>query len=220
MVFVTLILSTYNEAENIEKILKRVMSWNYSIIVVDDNSPDGTANIVRKRFESVARSERFSLIVRTTQRGLGSAIRAGALEAKTPWVAIMDCDGQHSLDDVFALLDCTDDKLADIYIGSRLRMGGNIAGLPPWRRLATKILNWVGGLRAKSKATDYLTGMFIARREHVLSTKGDGFKILYEILKGNKLQVSEIPITLYKRAGGKSKASFTEIARYLKLVFS
>lgn len=220
MVSVTLILPTYNEAENVVKILRRVMSWGHNVIVVDDNSPDGTANVARAHFEGHFRRRQFKVLVRKDQRGLGSAIRTAAVVADTPWVAVMDCDGQHSPSDMFALLVHADEDLADIYIGSRLTHGGTIKGLSWWRRLATKVLNRLGGFRARSKASDYLTGMFIAKREHVVQTKENGFKILYDILKHNELKVAEVPITLHKREGGESKAGFMELSRYLKLVFS
>jgi dolichol-phosphate mannosyltransferase len=211
---ITIILPTYNERESLSILLPQIKRFGYPIIVVDDNSPDRTCDI--------ATSHGIHVFCREDERGLGSAIRRGAELAKTPYVAVMDTDGQHHPLDLLTLITLLEKEqgLTDIVVGSRLRFGGSIRGLPEWRKLATKILNWLGGLRAETKTTDYLTGMFACRRELVVNTHENGFKLLYDILKNNRVKLAELPITLYERQSGKSKASFKEITNYLKLVFS
>jgi dolichol-phosphate mannosyltransferase len=213
---VTLILATYNEAENIRPLLRRVKIWGCPIIVVDDNSPDGTGDIARLELAGTE----HRVLTRKVVRGLGSAIRYGAVCAKTPWVAVMDSDGQHDPTDLLNLISMRDEVPADVYTGSRLISGGKVVGLPTWRKLATLFLNRLGGLRTKTKASDYLTGLFVARTDLVVNTQEDGFKILYDILKNNRVILAERPVTLWERKAGESKANFAEIKRYLKLVFS
>lgn len=212
---VTLILATYNEADNIRPLLRRVKVWGCPIIVMDDQSPDGTADLAR--LELAGTEHR---VFTREGRGLGSAIRTAAKLATTPWVAVMDSDGQHNPTDVLSLITLRDQIAADVYSGSRLLPGGGVTGLPGWRKVATRILNGLGGTRAKTKATDYLTGMFVARTNLVANTHEDGFKILYDILKNNNVRLVERPIILHERVAGDSKASFGEIKRYLRLVFS
>ncbi|KKL86460.1 hypothetical protein LCGC14_1944510 [marine sediment metagenome] len=213
----TIILPTYNEKDSIELLLPAVAALGYPIIVIDDNSPDGTAKVVREmNYPNV------NLKVRKGQRGLGAAIRYGAEQAKTRYVAVMDTDGQHKVTDLIHLIDIMFLGHVDpsVVLGSRLMLGGSIEGLPRYRKVVTIILNWLGSLRAQTRASDYLTGFFISRRKLVTHTTENGFKILYDILKHNKLVIKELPITLYKREYGESKANWRELQRYLKLVFS
>ena len=212
----TIILPTYNERDSIQLLLPKVASLGYPVIVIDDNSPDGTAKVVRgMNYPNV------NLRIRRGQRGLGAAIRYGAEQARTRYVAIMDTDGQHKVTDLIHLIDMMFMYVGpSIVLGSRLMPGGSVEGLPRYRKVVTIILNWLGGLRAQTRASDYLTGFFISRRKLVTQTTENGFKILYDILKHNKLIIGELPITLYKREYGESKANWRELQRYLKLVFS
>lgn len=213
----TIVLPTYNERENIQELLPAVAALGYAVVVVDDNSPDGTANAVRE-----LRLPLVTLAVRSDERGLGSAIRHGACLAKSRYVAVMDTDGQHKVSDLKRMIDVmtSSSVLPAVVLGSRLMDGGSVEGLPGYRKLATTILNYLGSLRAQTRASDYLTGFFVSRRDLLLQTSEDGFKILYDILKHNKLVIGEIPITLYERNHGESKADWRELQRYLKLVFS
>lgn len=213
----TIILPTYNERESIQILLPQVAKLGHPIIVVDDNSPDGTAKVVRGMNLPLV-----TLRVRRSKRGLGAAIRYGAEQAKTRYVAVMDTDGQHKVADLERLISAmfSGPVAPSVVLGSRLMSGGSVEGLPKYRKVVTAILNWLGSLRAQTRASDYLTGFFISHRKLVTYTTENGFKILYDILKHNKLIISELPITLYKREYGESKANWRELQRYLKLVFS
>ena len=213
----TIILPTYNEKDSIKILLPEVAKLGHPIIVVDDNSPDGTAKIVRGM-----NLPHVTLKVRRSARGLGAAIRYGAEQAKTRYVAVMDTDGQHKVADLERLISAmfSGPVTPSVLLGSRLMPGGSVEGLPKYRKVVTAVLNWLGGLRAQTRASDYLTGFFISRRKLVTHTTENGFKILYDILKHNKLIIGELPITLYEREHGESKANWRELQRYLKLVFS
>ncbi len=210
---VTIILPTFNERENLAKLLPEVIATGYRVVVVDDNSPDGTAEVA-KQYPSV------DTLVRRFDRGLGSAIRDGARAATTPFVAVMDTDGQHSLQHLLKVIETRALGDADVAIGSRLLPEGGIEGLSRKRMLVTRTFNWIASLRAKTKASDYLTGMFCARKELVVNTQGVGFKILFEILKKNDLRMNEAPMVLYERVEGESKANWVEAKRFLQLVFT
>lgn len=202
---VTLVLPTYNELEAIQIILPSLVHLPVErIIVVDDNSPDGTGKaVVHLGLDKVG------LITRHA-RGLGGAIRVGAITARTDYVLVMDSDGQHIPMDASHMLQLLDGQ--DLIVGSRFARGAEIKGLPFWRRLASRGLNHYANWNTKTKCSDPMSGFFIARRELLINTRTLGFKVLYDILANTKgLEVAEVPITFNERLGGVSKVSLKEL---------
>lgn len=216
----SVIVPTYNEGENIkplfEGIDKALEHNNYEIVVVDDNSPDGTAEIV----EGISGSYPVKLIRRPGKSGLSSAVVEGMAKAEGDIIGVIDADLQHPPELVARLAKAVIDG-NDIAIASRYVRGG---GTEKWS-LPRKIVSRGAGLLARplTKAKDPMSGCFVLRKEVVkgIKYKPAGFKILLEILvKGKYKRITEVPYTFREREKGKSKLELTEYLRYLELLCS
>lgn len=212
---VSLILPTYNEAENIHRVLSSLYWMPFEdIIVVDDNSPDNTAEIARE-FSPVV-----TTIIRTENRGLAPSVREGIGYTSSEYIMVADADGQHTTRDILAmvfLLKCYSDLDLDVIIGSRFIEGSEIVGLSPTRTIISKLFNTLCNLRARTKCSDPMTGLCIIRRDLLARTKTRGFKFLYEILLNEgPLNVVEWPITFESRGGGVSKANVKEVLNLVR----
>ncbi len=210
-----LIIPTYNEIENIERIIAIVLtkSPDLQILVMDDNSPDGTAKAVQSMMEN---EPRIHLIQRPGKMGLGSAYVAGfkyALQNDYDYILEMDADFSHNPDDLPRLLAAAQKK--DLVIGSRYSEGVNIVNWP-FRRLlisyfASKYVRVITGMPIKDP-----TGGFKCFNRRVLeaidldSILSDGYAFQIEMnfrawVKGFRIQ--EIPIVFTERINGVSKMS-------------
>lgn len=212
---VTIVLPTYNEKGNIGPLLEQLWSlrqwFDLEILVVDDDSTDGTAELVRQ----LAQSEpQLHLIRRVGRSGLASAIKEGLLDATGDIAVVMDSDGQHEPGSVHQAIDTLLASQFDLVIGSRFHPEAEIHGLTGRRETGS---NWANGSarfslpRNYAQLTDYMSGFFALRVESVLpmirAVDVNGFKFLYELLavsKG-KLHIAEIPLTFQPRNYGQSK---------------
>lgn len=222
------IIPTYNEIENIEAMVQTVMALPNSIhlLVVDDNSPDGTAQIVEK-FQSTF-PEKLHLLKRAGKNGLGTAYIAGfkwCLEREYTHIAEMDCDFSHNPQDLPKLLaactDSADKSGADVAIGSRYAGGVvNVVNWPMGRVLmsyyASKYVRIITGM----KIADTTAG-FVCYKRKVLETvaldkikfKGYAFQIEMKFRAWiKKYTIVEVPIIFTDRTLGTSKMS-TKIFR-------
>jgi dolichol-phosphate mannosyltransferase len=137
---VSIILPTYNEAENIVPLVKTLVAKipphvSYEIVVVDDNSPDGTLAAVREAFSGPA----VIPVLRTTDRGLAKSIRAGIERSTGTHVVVMDTDFTHSPDVVPIMLHLG--QVYDVVVGSRFCSGGGMGDVPHY--LASMAYNWM-----------------------------------------------------------------------------
>lgn len=216
----SLIAPTYNEKENIvplvERVHKALSQYDYELIIVDDNSPDGTAQLAN----SLSSKYPLKVIVRTTERGLASAVVAGFSQASGQVLGVIDADLQHPPEAIPALLDAIRGG-ADVAIGSRYVEGGGIEGWSTKREIisigaktiARLLLSSVKGIK------DPLAGFFLFRREVIEGAvlAPTGYKILLEVLvKGNASQVVEVPYIFKERERGKSNLTFNEQLNFLK----
>ena len=212
------IIPTYNEKENIENIIRAVFNlpMDFHVLVIDDGSPDGTADIV-KRLQTEF-TEQLHLLQRKGKLGLGTAYIAGfkwAIEHKYDYIFEMDADFSHNPDDLLKLYDACANQGADVAIGSRYVSGVNVVNWPMGRVLmsyfASKYVRFVLGM----KIHDTTAGFKCYRRE-VLETieldkirfKGYAFQIEMKFTAykcGFKLQ--EVPIIFVNRVLGTSKMS-------------
>lgn len=222
------IIPTYNEAQNIEKIIKKVFSLNIpglEILIVDDNSPDGTSQIVS---ELRTKNSELHLITRSGKLGLGSAYIAGfkkALELGADYVFEMDADFSHDPDDIPRLLEATQD--ADLAIGSRKVACGKIIGWGWTRKFMSNGAIWLSRLILGLKAKDVTAG-FRCFKRHVLETikldeihsNGYAFQeeMLYRTQKLN-FKIAEVPVTFIDRQEGKSKLSKKDIIEFFLIIF-
>lgn len=212
------IIPTYNEKENIEKIIRTVFGLpkTFHVLVIDDGSPDGTANIVRNL--QTEYSDRLFIIERTGKQGLGTAYIAGfkwAIEKEYDYVFEMDADFSHNPNDLVRLHKACSEDGADLAVGSRYVSGVNVVNWPMGRVLmsyyASKYVRLVTGL----KIADTTAGFACYRRE-VLATigldhihfKGYAFQIEMKFTTFKcGFTIKEVPIIFVNRVLGTSKMS-------------
>jgi dolichol-phosphate mannosyltransferase len=212
---ILIIIPTYNELENLPKLLPEVLSKddNINVLIVDDNSPDGTAAFVENEMKN---SSRIHLIKRSSKQGLGTAYIAGfryALQKDFQLVYEMDADFSHDPNEIPKFLEAI--KNADVILGSRYISGVNVINWPMSRLLLSWFANWytrtITGLPIKDA-----TGGFKCFRREVLQAidlnkvRSNGYAFQIEMTfkawkKGFK--VKEIPIIFVDRVKGKSKMS-------------
>ncbi len=212
----SIIVPTYNEKENIGLLiaqLEKSISQEHEIIVVDDNSPDGTADVVRslsKEFPSLR------LIKRRRKQGLTSAIVAGAKAAAGNDVVVMDADLSHPPERAAAL--ASELKNHDLVIGSRNVEGGGVQNWPLHRKLVSKCAEMLAHILLGISSRDPLSGFFAIKRNVLLRTRfrTKGYKILLNILFDNPdLRIKEIPYLFRDRHAGKTKLGTAEIVNYV-----
>lgn len=212
----SIILPTFNEREAIcrlvQKILEVVATMNVKteILVVDDSSPDGTAQMIKTGFGS---NPAVRLIERKPPRSLGGSIKDGILASSHNYVLLMDADFNHAPQDIARLFSCM--NRAEFINGSRFLRGGGMqkARLRFWAsRLFNTLCRVILGLRV----TDILSGFIIGKRkqfvaldlEKIFSGYGDFAIRLHYAIKKRRWQVHEIPVKYPPRMGGKSKTRF------------
>lgn len=213
------IIPTYNEKENIEKIIRAVFSLDkcFHVLIIDDGSPDGTAAIVRNLIETEF-NERLFLIERSGKQGLGTAYITGfkwALEHKYGYVFEMDADFSHDPKDLPRLYNACHEDGYDVAIGSRYVSGVNVVNWPIGRVLmsyfASKYVRFITGFKVHDT-----TAGFKCYKRRVLETipldeirfKGYGFQIemKYTAYKIG-FQIKEVPVIFVNRQEGVSKMS-------------
>jgi dolichol-phosphate mannosyltransferase len=222
-----IIIPTYLEAENIADVLGRVRATapEADILVVDDASPDGTADLARAAGEDVGRVD---VLVRAGKGGLGGAYRAGFQRAFAEGYEVvvqMDADLSHPPDRIPALL-AEVDKGADIAIGSRYVAGGATANWPLVRRLLSRLGNFYASNVLGLGVRDATAG-FRAYRADILetvessATKATGYGFQLELsYRAHRLgaTIVEVPITFNDRFRGVSKMSWHIIGEAMSLV--
>lgn len=217
---VSVVLPTYNEAQNIAELVEEIeralaaADLAYEIVVVDDNSPDGTAAVVQERFDA---NPSVRLIVRTDERGLASAIRRGIEASSGSVVAVMDTDFNHSpsmLPQMVAFLD-----YYDLVIGSRFVMGGGMA--ETGRYLLSCVYNFGIRVVLRTQVQDNLSGFFAMRRERLFGLDfdaiffgyGDYFIRLLLAAWRHDMKLLEVPVFYDLRRHGQSKTAFMKVFR-------
>ena len=221
------IIPTYNEKENIEKIIRAVFALEkcFHILVIDDGSPDGTAAIV-KRLISDEFADRLFILERSGKLGLGTAYITGfkwALEHGYDYIFEMDADFSHDPNDLPRLYSACHDEGYDVAIGSRYVSGVNVVNWPIGRVLmsyfASKYVRMVTGFKVHDT-----TAGFKCYRRCVLSSidldkirfKGYGFQIEMKFTAYKcGFKIKEVPVVFVNRVEGVSKMSggiFSEAA--------
>lgn len=233
---VSVVLPTYNEAETIVGVVDDVLEEldreffdRFEVIVVDDDSPDETATVVRQAFGD---DRRVRVHVRRDETGLSSAVLDGFCLADGRYAACMDADGQHPADRLPALVwalqagvkDGGEPK--DLVVGSRHADGGSIEGWSASRQATSKVATLLARafVPAARDIKDPMSGFFAVDREtfdDVVLEAADphGYKILLELAAlVPDADVAEIPITFRARQGGESKLTLDEQLRFVEHV--
>jgi len=221
------VIGTYNEAETISRLLSDIVHLGpqYEVIVVDDNSPDGTGRIASQMAVS---EPRVHLIERPTKLGYGTAYLEGfrrALDLGADYIVQMDADYSHNPRDIPRLVEAAED--ADMVIGSRYVRGGDTPGWPLRRRLISRTAGLVARLLLGLPIRDCTGGFKCFRRSTLQSIdfariRSRGFASSYEMnyfchRSGKALR--EIPIGFVDRQAGKSKLSLGIIVEALIAIF-
>jgi dolichol-phosphate mannosyltransferase len=220
----SIIVPTYNESENISRLLeeisKNVNESNYEILVVDDNSPDGTGKLVEKFIEN--NNSFVRLIMREKKEGIIQALLEGIKESRGENILVMDADFSHLpnyIPDFLRTL--KENSNHDIVIGSRYVDGGSIVGWPITRHLLSKGANYFARSWLNVKTNDITTGFFLVRKrilENVHFTT-NGHQFLLELLvKSNYKIAKEIPIKFQNRIRGKSNLDSTDIRNFISSI--
>ncbi len=210
---VLVIIPTYNEADNVVAIIEAVLKQdkNINVLIVDDNSPDGTSQIVEK-----IKKKRVHLLTRAGKMGLGSAYVAGfkyALENSYDFIFEMDADFSHDPEEIPRMLEAIEDN--DLVIGSRYLGGINVVNWPLRRLIlsfmASKYVRIITGMPINDP-----TGGFKCFRRKVLESiklddiLSDGYSFQIEMnfrTWRKKFRIKEIPIVFTDRRSGQSKMS-------------
>jgi len=217
------IVPTYNERENIGPLVRGVFAAlrphgiPAEVLVVDDDSPDGTAGAARE----LAREYPVRVLVRRGERGLASAVLAGFSEARAAIVGVMDADLSHPAEALPALYEAVATGGAEIAVGSRRVPGGGVEQWP----LSRRVISRVAGLLARGLTTlrDPTSGYFLFRREILDGVRlaPVGYKICLEVVVRTRSRaVREIPIVFRDRTHGRSKLGSGVTADYLRHLWS
>jgi dolichol-phosphate mannosyltransferase len=217
----SVVIPTYNERENLEALVERVIEalkgLDFEVIVVDDNSPDGTGQLAE---ELSSRYGNFKVVHRPGKLGLGSAVLDGVKVAEGRFVSVIDADLQHPPELLRRMYEKAEAG-ADIVIASRYVEGGRMEGWSLARRMISKGALLLSHLLLKRtrKVKDPLSGYFIFKKDVIegVHFEARGFKLLVEILvKGRYDVIAEVPYVFKARAAGESKMKTNEVVNYLK----
>jgi len=229
-----IIVPTYNERDNVVSLFELVSQAMggipFEYIVVDDNSPDGTAAVVK---ELARRHANVRCIHRIGRRGLSSAVIEGISASAAPYFAVIDADHQH---DERILPQMLDKALAGdhVVVGTRYAKGGTAGeGLSRTREAGSRLATRLSDLVTGQSISDPMSGFFLMRRdvfdEIAPSLSNEGFKILLDIIvsarrararRGKELRIGEVPYTFRPRHAGESKMSSIVVVQFLGLVLS
>lgn len=213
---VLVIIPTYNEIENISRMLDTVMSKpdGFDVLVIDDGSPDGTADAVKKKMDEYP--GRVFIEERTGKLGLGTAYIHGfkwALARKYDYIIEMDADFSHNPDDLTRLYHECKDRGADVAVGSRYISGVNVVNWPMGRVLMSYFASAYVRFITRMKLRDSTAG-FVCYRRNVLETidldkvefKGYAFQIEMKFTAyRKKFKIVEVAIIFINRQLGESK---------------
>jgi dolichol-phosphate mannosyltransferase len=221
----SVIVPTYNERENINELIRRLQQVlkgrNWEVVFVDDDSPDGTAELVR---EIARHNKQVRLIHRIGRRGLSSACIEGMISSSAPYVAVIDADMQHDEDLLSSMLDILRNEEVDIVSGSRYMEGGSTGDWRKSRAGISKLATGLSRIVLHANLTDPMSGFFMIRRdvlaELVQNLSGIGFKIMLDIFASSPkpLRFKELPYEFRTRQAGESKLNSMVVWEYFMLL--
>jgi dolichol-phosphate mannosyltransferase len=223
----SVIVPTFNERVNVTKLFEKLQTAltgiDWEVIFVDDNSPDGTSDVVRGL---AAQDVRVRGLRRIGRRGLSGACIEGILASSAPYVAVMDADLQHDETQLPKMLALLQDGKAELAVGSRYIEGGSADSFDKQRASASALATGIAKRLLRVSISDPMSGFFMIRRDRFeqlapqLSTQG--FKILLDIIAtahGN-LRTVEVPYTFGSRLHGESKLDSMVALDFLGLVLA
>ena len=216
------VIPTYNEKENIVKLISEILKLKLSILIVDDNSPDQTADTVNNFFKN---NKNVNVLKRKQKLGLGSAYRDGfnwGIKNNFNYLVEMDADFSHQVNDLKKMIENKSENR--LVIGSRYIPGGEIVGWSKRRELLSKFANKFVKFLTSSKVNDSTSGFRIYSKQVLekidyskTTSNGYSFQIEMTLIAVDKgVDVVEVPITFFEREMGKSKMNYKIILEALK----
>lgn len=222
---ISIVVPTFSEAENITELYTRLSavlgSESWELIFVDDDSPDGTADLARALSKQ---DQRVRCIQRIGRRGLSTAVVEGALSSSAPYVAVMDADLQHDESILPAMLRELRSRDLDIVVGSRYIAGGGTGDWGESRKTISRIAGRMAKGLVPADLHDPMSGFFAVRSEALRDAarrlSGYGYKILLDLFvsAGRPLRFAEVPYTFKPRMHGQSKLDSLVAWEYLMLL--
>jgi dolichol-phosphate mannosyltransferase len=222
---ISIVVPTFSEAQNIAELYTRLNtvlgSESWELIFVDDDSPDGTADLARALSN---KDQRVRCIHRIGRRGLATAVVEGALSSSAPFVAVMDADLQHDESILPAMLHSLRTQNLDIVVGSRYVAGGGTGDWAESRKTISRIANRMAKGLVPADLHDPMSGFFAMRSEALRDAarrlSGYGYKILLDLFvsAGRPLRFAEVPYTFKPRLHGESKLDSLVAWEYLMLL--
>ena len=217
-VVISVIVPTYNEAGSLPPLVERLASamagHTWELVVVDDGSPDGTADVAAR----LSATHPVWVVRRAGKAGLASAVIAGFNESRGDILVVMDADLSHPPETVPALVKAIDDG-ADLAVGSRYVKGGATMDWPLRRRVVSRVACLIGNVLVPVR--DATSGFFAVRRTAIdgVRLNAIGFKIGFEVIaRARTKTVVEVPYTFRDRELGASKFGRREVVQYLQQV--
>ena len=208
----TIIVPTFNERRNVGLLFERLQDvlqgTEWEIVFVDDDSPDGTCDAIRRLAHQ---DRRVRLIERIGRRGLSSAVVEGVLSSTAAYFVVMDADLQHDETMLPVMLNRLKSADLDVVVGSRYTGSGSAEGLSPYRQAVSRLGGRVSRIVLGADLTDPMSGFFAVRRsafdEVARSLSQQGFKILLDIFASSQrpLRFEEVPCKFHARRHGESK---------------
>jgi dolichol-phosphate mannosyltransferase len=222
----SIVIPTFKEVENINELIRRVSSSlkgiRWEMIFVDDDSPDGTSQEVRR----IGRMDpRIRCIQRIGRRGLSSACLEGMLASSAQYVAVMDADLQHDEALLASMLETMRHENLDLVVGSRYIQGGSIGQWAESRAVISRLATKLSRLVLKGELSDPMSGFFMIKHSVMLScvknrVSGIGFKILLDLFSSSPepLRYKELPYDFRARFAGDSKLDTTVAWEYFMML--
>ncbi|WP_428492228.1 glycosyltransferase [Rhodopila sp.] len=222
----SVVVPCFNERPNvapmIAKLDEALAGTAWEVIYVDDNSPDGTAQEVRR---IAGEDPRVRCIRRIGRRGLASAVIEGALSSSADYVAVIDGDLQHDETRLPVMLQALRAGGYDLAVASRYADGGDSSGLPSkWRHMLSDGGIWLAQAFLPVRLTDPMSGFFMLPRalfeQLARGLNGQGFKILLDLVLSSTapLRVLEVPARFRERAAGQSKMDALVVVQFAGLL--
>lgn len=227
MLELAVVVPTFNERANVGELLGRLdralAGIAYEVIVVDDDSPDGTAEAVRE----VARNDaRVRVLQRVGRRGLSSACVEGMMATAAPYIAVIDADLQHDESLLPVMLAKAKSGTLDLVIGTRHAAGGSTGSFAEPRLRLSNLGKRLSRVVTHAELTDPMSGFFLLDRRFLHEVVRDlspiGFKILLDLVASSRrpVQFAEVPYHFRERLHGESKLDVLAGVEYLQLLVS
>lgn len=220
-----IVVPTFNEHANIGPLIEKLSGVlegvKWEVVFVDDDSPDGTSNLLQMRCRT---DPRVRSLRRIGRRGLSSAVVEGILSTSTPYVAVIDADMQHDESLLPRMLKALQDNSVDLVVGSRYAAQGDVGSWDENRHRISRLATVLSRLVVKTELSDPMSGFFMMRRDTfelaLRKLSVQGYKILLDIVASSPkgIRVKEMPYSFRPRQHGESKLDALVTLEYLSLL--